>query len=305
MSGTTAPTGLIPILATPFTDTGRLDVASLRSLVEFQLAGGVDGLAVFGMASEGFALTGEERAVILRVVRDVAGDGVPLVAGVNGTSTVLALEQARQAAAGGADQLMVLPPFLAKPGRQQVIDFYGEIAAAGEADIMIQDAPGVTGVPIDVAAIAALAAVPGITSVKVEAAPTPPKVAAVADVAPAGFAVLGGQNALSLIEEHAAGSVGTMPACEFADLLRGVLDDLRAGNRRAARAAFGRLLPLIHLGMRPGQAWAVHKEVLRRRGVIASATVRLPAQELDPATAGALDDILEDLRLPDWGRARA
>jgi 4-hydroxy-tetrahydrodipicolinate synthase len=305
VSPSSAPTGLIPILATPFTDSGHLDVASLRSLVEFQLGCGIDGLAVFGMASEGFALTGEERALVLQVVRDVVGSHFPVVAGVNGTSTVTAVEQARHAAAAGADQLMVLPPFLAKPSRQQVIDFYAEVAAASEASVMIQDAPGVTGVPIDTAAISTLAAVPQITSVKVEAAPTPLKVAAVAEAVPAGFAVLGGQNALALIEEYDNGSVGTMPACEFADLLRGILDDLAAGRRLDARATFAQLLPLIQIGMRPGQAWAVHKEVLRRRGVIASGAVRLPAQELDPLTAKALDEILDELRLPGFRQVPA
>ncbi|QMU76497.1 dihydrodipicolinate synthase family protein [Streptacidiphilus sp. PB12-B1b] len=300
-----APTGLIPILATPFTDSGRLDTPSLRSLVEFQLDAGVDGLAVFGMASEGFALTAEDRAAVLREVRDVAGPELPLVAGVNGTSTVVAVEQARQAAAGGADQLMVLPPFFVKPSRQQVIDFFGEVAAATGASVMLQDAPGVTGVAIDVAAIATLAETPGITSVKVEAPPTPIKVSAVVAAAPGGFAVLGGQNALSLIEEYDNGSVGTMPACEFADLLRRVLDDLAVGRRADARAAFARLLPLIHLGMRPGQAWAVHKEVLRRRGIIASGAVRLPAQELDPLTSRALGEIVDDLRLPAWRKVPA
>ncbi|MER5966350.1 dihydrodipicolinate synthase family protein [Streptomyces sp. NPDC002057] len=301
----TAPTGLIPILATPFHDDGGLDLASLRSLVEFQLSAGADGLAVFGMASEGFALTAAERATIVREVRAVAGDHVPLVAGVNGTSTTVAVEQARQATDGGADQLMVLPPYLAKPNRSQSLDFYAEVAAATEAGVMIQDAPGVTGVQLDTAAIATLAREPGITSVKVEAPPTPLKTAAVAAAVPIGFAVLGGQNALALIEEYDNGSVGTMPACEFTDLLRPVLDDLAAGRRAEARAGFARLLPLIHLGMRPGQAWAVHKEVLRRRGIIRSAAVRLPAQVLDPLTARALDEILGELRPARHGRAAA
>ncbi|MFB8205094.1 dihydrodipicolinate synthase family protein [Kitasatospora purpeofusca] len=295
MSPTHTPTGLVPILATPFDDTGALDLPSLRSLVEFQLASGADGLAVFGMASEGFALTTAERRTVLCEVRSVAGPNVPLIAGVNGTGTAVAVEQARLAADGGADQLMVLPPFLVKPNPRQVIDFYAAVAGATDASVMVQDAPGVTGVTIDAAAIAVLATVPGITSVKVEAPPTPVKMAAVAAAARPGFAVLGGLNAAALCEEYDNGSVGTMPACEFTDLLRPVLDDLAAGRQQAARAAFTRLLPLIHLGMRPGQAWAVHKEVLRRRGVIASAAVRLPAQELDPLTARALDAVLADL----------
>lgn len=289
--------GLVPILATPFTADGALDRASLRSLVEFQLWSGVDGVAVFGMASEGFALTADERATILRDVRDVAGQGIPIVAGVNGTSTVTALEQARAAVDGGADALMVLPPFLVKPSAAQVVEFFTAVAPVG-APIMLQDAPGVTGVAMDVATIAALAAVPGIESVKVEAPPTPPKVAAVH--AACDLAVLGGQNAQALIEEYDNGAVGTMPACEFADRLRPILDDLAAGRRSEARAAFTQLLPLIHIGVRAGQAWAVHKEVLLRRGVIASAAVRLPARALEPVTEKALTEILDELALPAW-----
>lgn len=286
------PIGLIPILATPFAPDGSLDVPSLRSLVEFELSAGADGVAVFGMASEGFALSALDRELILREVRAVAGPEVPVVAGVNGTGTAPALEQARLAADGGADQIMVLPPFLAKPGPGQVVEFFAEVADRADLPVMIQDAPGVTGVSIDPSAVAALAGVEGITSIKVESPPTPVKVAAVSDI---GIAVLGGQNAQALIEEYDNGAVGTMPACEFTDLLRVVLDDLAAGRRVDARAGFARLLPLIHLGVRPGQAWAVHKEILVRRGIIASATVRLPARPLDAVTGKALNEILEEL----------
>ncbi|WP_406630605.1 dihydrodipicolinate synthase family protein [Amycolatopsis sp. WGS_07] len=286
------PIGLIPILATPFSPDGALDLASLRSLVEFELSAGADGVAVFGMASEGFTLTAAEREIILREVRAAAGPDVPVVAGVNATGIAPALEQARLAADGGADQIMVLPPFLVKPGPGQVVEFFAEVAARADVPVMIQDAPGVTGVPIDPAAVAALAGVEGITSIKVESPPTPVKVAAVRDF---GLAVLGGQNAQALIEEYDNGAVGTMPACEFTDVLRGVLTDLTAGRRVEARAGFARLLPLIHLGVRPGQAWAVHKEILVRRGIIASATVRLPARPLDAVTGKALNEILEEL----------
>ncbi|MFD8567214.1 dihydrodipicolinate synthase family protein [Streptomyces sp. NPDC059639] len=294
----TLPHGLIPILATPFTDSGELDVPSLRTLVEFQLASGVDGLAVFGMASEGFALTGHERDVILRTVREVAGPGLPLVAGVNGTSTVTARELARRAVDGGADHLMVLPPFLTKPSPPQVLEFFAEVAAATDASVMLQDAPGVTGVALSVEQIVALAAEPRITSVKVEVPAPPAKIAAVVAATGEDFAVLGGQNAQFLLDEHANGSVGTMPACEFSDVLRDVLDALDKGERAQGRALYRALQPLIHIGVRQGQAWAVHKEVLVRRGIIASAAVRLPAAPLDAVTRAALDEILDELALP-------
>ena len=87
--------GLVPILATPFQPDGRLDLPSLRRLVEFQLESEVDGVAVFGMASEAFALTREDRQTILATVTDVIDGQIPIVAGVNATSTQTAVELLR------------------------------------------------------------------------------------------------------------------------------------------------------------------------------------------------------------------
>lgn len=166
-----APTlhGLMPILATPFDESGALDRAGLRRLVEFQLASGVDGVAVFGMASEGFALTTEERRTILDDVVRVVDGRIPVIAGVNGTSTATSIEQALLAEEGGADALMVLPPFMVKPPAATLVDFYGDVAAATSLSVMVQDAPGVTGVVMAPALIAEIARLDGVDSVKVEA----------------------------------------------------------------------------------------------------------------------------------------
>lgn len=287
--------GLVPILATPFEPDGALDCPSLRRLVEFQLASGVDGVAVFGMASEGFALTADDRRRILATVSDVVAGAVPIVAGVNGTSTVTAIEQAREIG-GSATALMVLPPFMVKPSPAQLVDFYGDVAATTDAEVMVQDAPGSTGVAMSPSLIVELSKLHGVTSVKVESPPTAPKVSAVVDaIDGADFAVLGGQNSLFALEEYSRGAIGTMPACEFPDLLAPVLTDWASGRRAEARAAFTRLLPLIQFGLQQGIAWAVHKEVLVARGVIANASVRSPARDLDAAGRASLADILTDL----------
>ncbi|PXY35009.1 dihydrodipicolinate synthase family protein [Prauserella sp. PE36] len=289
--------GLVPILATPFDQDGSLDLAGLARLTEFQLASGVDGVATFGMASEGFALTAEERERILTTITDVVAGAVPVVAGVNGTSTVTALEQARAAEDLGAQALMVLPPFLVKPSATQLADFYGDVAAGTSVEIMVQDAPGATGVAMPPPLIAQLCELDRITSVKVEAPPTAPKVGAVVERVPDTVAVLGGQNAQFVLEEYARGAIGTMPACEFPDLLAPVLADFTEGRRAEARAAFAKLLPLVLFGLQSGIAWAVHKEVLVRRGLIEHATVRLPAAPLDKASRQSLHAILDELPL--------
>lgn len=291
--------GLVPILATPFLPDGGLDLPGLRRLTQFQLASGVDGVAVFGMASEGFALTATERARILTEVMRVTAGAVPIVAGVNGTSTVTAVEQAREAEDGGAAVLMVLPPFMVKPSGAQLVDFYGDLTSAVGVHVMVQDAPGVTGVAMPTSLVVELSKLEGVTSVKVEAAPTAPKIGAVVEaVADEQFAVLGGQNAQFCLEEYARGAVGTMPACEFSDVLAPLLTDWGQGRRAEARVGFARLLPLVRFGLQPGIAWAVHKEVLVQRGVIEHATVRSPAAPLDAGSRRGLALLLDDLGLP-------
>lgn len=291
--------GLIPVLATPFASNGDLDLDSLRRLVDFQVGAPVDGVAVFGFASEGFALTAAERRQILSVVTTAVGPDLPVVAGVAATAERDAVQQVKAAADAGASVVMVLPPHMVKPAPAQLVDFYGTVAQQGGLPVMVQDAPGSTGVTMPPALIAEMSALDGVDSVKVEAPPTAPKigavVAAVAARGTTGFLTLGGQNALFALEEIAQGSVGTMPACEFPDLLAPVLAQWAAGDRDDARKTFTALLPLVRFGLQPGIAWSIHKHVLVRRGIIASPTVRPPATDADPGTLATLEGILADL----------
>lgn len=288
--------GLIPILATPFDQSGSVDYPSLVRIAEFQVSSGVDGVAVAGMASEAFALTTTERDQILREVVTTVSHAVPVIAGVSATATASAIEQARSAQALGADCLMVLPPYMVKPTPAQVIDFYAELAAHVDIPIMIQDAPGATGVTMAAELIGNLMKIDNVNAVKVESPPTIRKVAAVVEtLAGSGGTILGGQNAQFCLEEYQRGAVGTMPACEFSDLLAPVLKLWLSGQCDEASARFVRLLPLIIFGLQQGMAWAVHKYVLLRRGLIAHDTVRLPAQSLTNSDRASLDAILRVL----------
>jgi 2-keto-3-deoxy-L-arabinonate dehydratase len=62
----------------------------------------------------------------------------------------------------------------------------------------------------------------------------------------------------------------------------------RDGDAATANEQFTHLLPLLIFGLQSGIAWAVHKEVLVRRGVIASSRVRAPAAALDQSSQEGL-----------------
>jgi 4-hydroxy-tetrahydrodipicolinate synthase len=54
--------GVMPIIVTPFTETGEIDFESLRQLVRTLADDGCHGMILFGVAGEFYKLSGEEHA---------------------------------------------------------------------------------------------------------------------------------------------------------------------------------------------------------------------------------------------------
>jgi 4-hydroxy-tetrahydrodipicolinate synthase len=105
--------------------------------------------------------------------------------------------------------------------------------------------------------------------------------------------VFGGQAGQYVLDEYRRGAVGNMPACPTTDVLQMVWARLEAGDEPGARGVFNRILPLINYERLHGIA--LYKELLYRRGVIASRTMRNPGQELDDQDRVELEAILADI----------
>ncbi|PNB46077.1 dihydrodipicolinate synthase family protein, partial [Pseudomonas sp. GW456-12-10-14-LB2] len=88
-----------------FDEKGRIDIDSLQSLIDFNVAAGVHGLGV-ALGSEIFKFSEGERELVTRtVVTHVAGR-VPVVINSGASGTDLAVLYSRGAEAAGADALM-------------------------------------------------------------------------------------------------------------------------------------------------------------------------------------------------------
>jgi len=109
--------------------------------------------------------------------------------------------------------------------------------------------------------------------------------------------VFGGAGGSYLLEELRRGSVGTMPFASQPEAFVRIWDLHQAGDVAGARAVFERyILPVHRLGGAAPQAYYhVHKELLRRRGVIRTAYVRGPIAPLDDLTRKELDELLAEL----------
>lgn len=289
--------GVYPILATPFTSTGEVDEPSLRELVKFQLEAQVDGIALFGNASEMYTLLEREREFIADVVQDEVKGRVPLVFGSGHTGLEGAVHLSKWAEKAGAAALMVLPPYMVKPDSKRMEAYFTAVAKAVDIPIMLQDAPIASGVSVPVSVMNNLSrACDNITCVKVEAPPTTAKITEVLEQTEGRLSVFGGLNGIYYYEELCRGAVGTMPACEFPDICVQIYQLFKAGDQKGARQLFYKYLPFIRIGTIAGYATAVHKEVLKAGGVIRSAYVRNPNAPIDDRLRKEVFDTLKGLK---------
>jgi 2-keto-3-deoxy-L-arabinonate dehydratase len=271
--------GVMTVLPTPFDGQGRLDLDSLTSLVKHSIAAGSDGLVCFGLASELYKLTDDERTVILRTVLSEAGGRVPVIAGSESNSIETAAARTADYCAAGVSAVMVLPPTFVKPDESTVVDYYVEVgAAAGVAPVIVQDAPTWTGVPLPAPVLGRIRErAPNVSHVKVENPPNQPKIAALTE---AGFTCVGGYGALHLLEDKKAGICGVMSGAGAIREMAALWSLVEADPDRAW-PAFERLLPLLAFQMSSLDVFiAVQKYLLHRAGVISSVAVRRPGQVL-------------------------
>ena len=288
--------GVFHILATPFRDDGALDTDGLPRLVECALATGITGFTILGIAGEAHRLTDEERRrVVETVVKEVRGR-VPVAVGVSASGTHLATAFARMAREHGADALMVAPPTGLK-NLDTVAEHYRIVAAATGLPIVLQDEPVTTQVNMPAPFIAQVCAdIPAIEAVKLEEPPTLPKITRLRALFGGRVAIFGGLGGVYFFEELSRGADGAMTGFPYPEALRAIREHFVAGRRDEARALFYRWLPLIRYesqpGATPGTAVGIRKEILRRRGWIASALVRPPAPQLDAGTHAELAEIL-------------
>lgn len=288
--------GVYAIPVTPFTPNGDLDIPSLSRCVEFCIVAGAGGVVAPVNASEFFTLTETERKQVVETVVAQTNGRVPVVAGVSGPSTQVAVEMAAHAGKVGADSVMAMPPFVRHPGPDEIMEFYAAVAKAAGVPVWIQDYVAPMGTPMAPALLGRmLREIPGVDYLKEETALAPQVMTLVKDLAGDALkGMMGGMAGRYLLDEYARGACGTMPACEITDAHVAVWNALESGDQAESRRLFREILPLLNIEAM--YSFVVYKEVLYRRGIIACPKSRAPGSPtLDAAASRELDLILQDL----------
>ena len=286
------PQGVIPILATPFHADETLDLESLDRMVRFMADAGTDGVTVLGVLGESNRLGDRDREAAIRAAVAAIQGRAPVIVGASHAGTQATIDLVAMAADLGASAVMIAPTAEAVPNDDRVLEYFRRVGNGSRLPIVLQDHPASTAVHMPASLMVRIVReVDGVIAIKEEAVPTAPKLRAlVAGMNDRKVRILTGLGALYGLFDLEAGSDGFNTGFAFPEVLTAMVRAAREQDWTRARAIYTRFLPLIVFEQQPGVA--VRKEVLRRRGLLATATVRHPGGALPAGAAGQLDVLI-------------
>ena len=126
---------------------GRLSLQRLKPHIDWLIADGADAISPLGSTGEFFAHETADRKRVLEGAIDACDGRVPVIAGTHHYSTRLTVGLSKHAERAGADALLIVPPYYARPTIGQVKDHYRRVAEAVSIPIVLYH--NVAGTSID------------------------------------------------------------------------------------------------------------------------------------------------------------
>jgi dihydrodipicolinate synthase/N-acetylneuraminate lyase len=231
------PPHLLPALVTPFTRSGELDLDAHRHNLWILTKRGIKGFLIGGSTGEGPYLTPGERKVLIKAAREELDRRPFLLAGVAGESLRGATAQVDEAAAAGADAVLVLTPTtLVRGNHAAVTGFFEDLADAAPVPVFLYSVPAVTGYALPVESAIDLSRHPNIFGMK-DSGGDPVAMARLVEETSGGFVLMtGSSKAVSLCVTVGAHGAITASSNYLPELVSEVVKSARRSPRSAAQS---------------------------------------------------------------------
>jgi dihydrodipicolinate synthase/N-acetylneuraminate lyase len=288
------PSGIVPVLQTPFHESGELDFDSLGLLIEDAIASGADGFLAPVVASEVDCLGRPERERLVRFVSESLAGRVPLIVGASSADPLEARDYVLLGAAMDAAGCLIAVPDGLFGRQRELLAFFHAATRDTGLPLLIQDLQW-NGPGLDVDTFLALQdELPTLAGLKIETVPAGPKYSLIRRAAGPGFFIAGGWAVGQMIEALDRGVDAMIPESSMVRVYKSIHRLYMAGNRSAAVALFRSLLPiLVFTNQEIGLSIAFFKLLLQRRGILRSDAVRRPGFEWDEFNRRIADELID------------
>lgn len=283
--------GAFTALAIPFKN-GAVDEDAYRSLIEWQIEQGIDGLVPCGTTGEAPTLDHEEQGKIVKICVDQVKGRVPVIAGAGSNNTKEAAYLTRLAKKAGADAALLITPYYNKPTPDGLVAHYKAIAAEASMPFIVYNVPGRTSLNVLPKTLARLAKeIPEVKGVK-EATGDLKQCSEIAELLGEDFIMLSGDD-FTVLPFLSIGGVGVISVVSniVPEKMSGLCSAYAKKDLAKAKALNIEMAPLYRAMFIETNPIPV-KTALAMMGKIKRAEFRLPLVPLTAASAASLKDTL-------------
>lgn len=289
-------TGTYTALITPFR-YGKIDVPAYQSLIDRQIAAGVDGIVPVGTTGESPTLDTDEHIEVIRLAVEFAAGRCAVVAGTGANATSEAIELTEAAEALGATASLQVCPYYNKPSQEGLYLHFKAIAESTNLPMMLYSVPGRSSIEIAPETAARLAAdCPTITAIK-EAGGSVDRINQLVQALPADFGILCGDDPLTL-PFFSCGANGLVSVASnlIPEIMVQLVKHLLAGKYPEALAMQKQYYPLMRGLMTLDVNPVPIKTAVALQGHC-SPELRLPLAPLPNAATAQLTSLLKSFNL--------
>lgn len=282
-------------MVTPFHADGSLDEATLRKLVRRQIDAGVHFLVPCGTTGESPTLTHAEHLRVVAITVEECAGKTPVLAGCGGYNTAELVSMAKELEAIGADGLLSVTPYYNKPTSEGLYRHYAAIGDATKLPIVVYSVASRTARNVTPDELVRLAEIPNVVGVK-EASGSIGQMALICQRMPADFAVLSGDDAVTL-PLMSLGGVGiiSVVANQIPAEMSKICDLVLAGDFAGALAIHRNYYPLMEVNFCETSPGPV-KYAMARMG-LCEEVYRLPMVPIAAESRAKVDHVLGSLGL--------
>ncbi|MEP7069515.1 MAG: 4-hydroxy-tetrahydrodipicolinate synthase, partial [Usitatibacter sp.] len=158
--------GSLVAIVTPMLADGALDLARLKSLIDWHVAEGTDGIVIVGTTGESPTVDVAEHCKLIESAVEFAAGRVPVIAGTGGNATREAIELAKFAKKAGAKYSLSVVPYYNKPTQEGLYRHFRAIAEAADIPMILYNVPSRTVADLQNDTVARLAQVPNVVGIK-------------------------------------------------------------------------------------------------------------------------------------------
>ena len=137
--------GVFSALLTPYTGDDKINGTSVKQIIDFNLAKGINGFYVGGSTGEGMLLTVEERKQLFKYAAESNAGRGTMIAHVGTINTNHAIDMAKYAQDMGYDAISAVAPFYYGFSYEAIKGYYNDIANSVDIPMIMYNFPNANG----------------------------------------------------------------------------------------------------------------------------------------------------------------